>query len=146
MSKRLDVLKALKVLIGVAAAPAEVLGLTGDEAPPARVPPNGRIVVRAGDPGEPEIDLSPLAYNWSHRIPVEVCAVATADMTAEEALDAMLVKIGAAIGADRHLGGLCDWLEAAAPATEDISNDGVNPPRGADLIVTATYVTSSPLN
>lgn len=146
MSTRLDVLKALKTLIGVAVAPAEVLGLDGDEAPPARVSQNGRVIVRTGDPGEPEVDLSPLAYNWAHRIPVEVVALSGVGITPEEALDAMLVKIGSAIEGDRTLGGLCDWVEAAAPATEDISNDGVTPPRGADLVITATYVTTSPLN
>lgn len=146
MSKRLDVLKALKTLIAVAVAPADVLGLDGDEAAPARVPQGGGVVVRTGDPGEPEIDLSPLAYNWSHRIPIEVTAVAGMGITAEEALDALLVRIGAALALDPTLGGLCDWVEAAAPTTEDISNDGAAPPRGADLIITAIYVTSSPLN
>lgn len=146
MSKRLDVLKALKSLIAVAVAPAEVVGLDGDEAAPARVLQSGRVIVRSGDPGEPEVDLSPLAYNWSHRIPIELVAVAGMGVTAEEALDALLVRIGSALALDPTLGGLCDWVEAAAPATEDITNDGAAPPRGADLIITAIYVTSSPLN
>jgi hypothetical protein len=120
MSKKLDVLKALKLLTAVAVPKAEIVGLDGEEAAPARVPANGRIIIRTGDPGEPEIDLSPLAYNWSHRIPIEFVAVETPALTSEEALDDMLVRFGAAIAADRHLGGLCDWLGIDAPGSEDI--------------------------
>lgn len=146
MSKKLQILKALKLVIEVAVPKAEVVGLDGDEAAPARVPANGRIIIRTGDPGEPEIDLSPLAYNWSHRIPIEFVAVETATLTSEEALDDMLVRFGAAIAADRHLGGLCDWLGIAAPGSEDIYTDGAEPPRGAELVLTANYVTDSELS
>lgn len=146
MSKRLDVLKALKLLTAVAVPLAEVVALDGEEAAPARIPPNGRIVIRTGDPGEPEIDLSPLAYNWSHRIPIEFIAVETPTLTSEEALDAMLVRFGAAVAADRQLGGLCDWLGIAAPGTEDIYTEGAEPPRGAEIVLTATYVTDSELS
>jgi hypothetical protein len=146
MSKKLDILKAIKLLTAVAVPLAEVVGLDGDEAPPARVPAGGRIVVRTGEPGEPEIDLSPLAYNWSHRIPIEFTAVETATLTSEEALDAMLVRFGAAISANRQLGGLCDWLAITAPGTEDIFTEGALPPRGAELVLTASYVTNSELS
>ncbi len=146
MSKKLDVLKALKLLIAVAVPKAEVIGLDGEEAAPARVPANGRIIIRTGDPGEPEIDLSPLAYNWSHRIPIEFVAIETATLTSEEALDDMLVRFGAAIADDRQLGGLCDWLGIAAPGSEDIYTDGAEPPRGAELVLTANYVTDSELS
>jgi hypothetical protein len=146
MSKKLDVLKALKLLTAVAVPKAEVVGLDGEEAAPARVPANGRIIIRTGDPGDPEIDLSPLAYNWSHRIPIEFVAVETPTLSSEEALDDMLVRFGAAIAADRHLGGLCDWLGIAAPGSEDIYTDGAEPPRGAELVLTANYVTDSELS
>lgn len=146
MSKKLDVLKGLKLLAKAANPLAEVVGLDGDEAPPARVPANGRIVIRTGDPGEPEVDLSPMAYNWSHRIPIEFTAVQTATLTSEEALDAMLVRFGAAIAADRHLGGLCEWLSISAPGSEDIFTEGAEPPRGAELVLTANYVTNSELS
>lgn len=146
MSKKLDVLKALKLLTAVAVPLAEVIGLDGEEAAPARVPANGRIIIRTGEPGEAEIDLSPLAYNWSHRIPIEFTAVETATLTSEEALDAMLVRFGAAIAADRQLGGLCDWLGIAPPGSEDIYTDGAEPPRGAELVLTANYVTDSELS
>lgn len=146
MSKRLDVLKALKLLTAIAVPLAEVVGLDGGEAPPARIPAGGRIVVRTGDPGEPEVDLSPLTYNWTHRIPVEFTAIETPTLTSEEALDAMLVRFGAAIAADRQLGGLCDWVDLLAPATEDMFTDGARPPRGGEVMVVASYSTDSELS
>ncbi len=146
MSKKLDILKAIKLLAAVSSPQAEVVGLDGEEAPPARVGAGGRIVVRTGEPGEPEIDLSPLAYNWSHRIPIEFVALETVTLTSEEALDAMLVRFGAAIAANRHLGGLCAWLGITAPGSDDIYTEGAGPPRGAELVLTANYVTNSELS
>lgn len=145
MSHRLDVLKQIKRLIEAALPGAQVLGLDGEEAAPARVPDGGRVILRTGDPGEAEMDLSPLRYNYEHRIPIEVAAYKSAGRTAEEALDDMLMAIDAAIIADRFLGGLCTYLDAMAPGTEDIFAEGATPLRGADLLLIASYTTASPL-
>lgn len=147
MSKRLAVLAALKAMIRNALPQATVLGLDGHEAPPASVPRGGLVVIRTGDPGEPvEVTMGPLTYWWDHAIPIEVSAMRTSGSSSEQVLDVMLVAIGAAITADRTLGGLCDWVEPAAPATDDIYPEGGGlPPRGADLIITASYSTPSPL-
>ena len=139
MSTRLNVLNAVIAMTAAAVPAAEVVGLTDDEDIAARVGAGGRIVVRAGDPGEPEIDLSPLSYNWQHRIPLEVI------MGDELQLDAALVKIGLAIGADRQLGGLCEWLDVDAPATENVIIENADALRGAALTLTASYATSNPL-
>ena len=146
MSRRLDVLKALADLVRVALPGAKVVGLDDDAAAPQSIPASGMVIVRSGDPGDPDVDLSPLAYNWTHRIPLEVSSYASANVSSEEALDEMLTAIDAAIAADRTLGGLCDWVEPQAPLTEDIYTDGTEPPRGADLAVVATYTTATPLS
>lgn len=143
MSKRLDVLQALRRLIETALPGVEVLGLDGQEDAPARIGPLGRAVVRSGDPGDPEIDLSPLIYNYEHRIPIELTAYRTGALTNEQVVDQMAKNIGAEIQADRFLGGLVDYLDAVAPTTEAIAVDGAVPARGADLIVIATYSTTS---
>ena len=145
MSHRLDVLKALKNVIANALPGAQVMGLDGDEVAPQRVPDGGRVIVRTGDPGQPEVDLSPARYNYDHSIPIEIAAYKSAGRTAEEALDDMLMAIDAAILADRFLGGLCTYLDAMAPATDDIFTEGATPLRGADLMLVASYTTTSPL-
>lgn len=138
MSKRLDVLTAIASLITGALPAADVRDHQTDGAAPIRVGAHGLAVIRAGDPGDAAIDLSPLAYNWSHRIPVEIVA------SDEAALDAMVAAIGAAIEGDRQLGGLCDWLDATAPETEKLAADAATAQRSTELIVFAHYVTSSP--
>lgn len=146
MSKRLDVLLAVKRMIEQALPGARVLGLDGGEAPPAIVPATGMVVVRTGDLGEPEYTLSPLTYFYDHRIPIEVSALSSGSLTSEVVLDTMMMAIGAAVEADRTLGGLCEWLDTTSAGTEDIYPDGGGqPPRGGDFMIIASYSTSNPL-
>ncbi len=146
MSKRLDVLTAVKELIANALPRAKVLGLDGAEAAPATIPADGMVIVRTGDPGEPEYTLSPITYYYDHRIPIEVSTFATPGLTTEEALDVMLVAIGEGVGADRTLGGLCDWLDTTSAGTDDIyAEGGGQPPRGAEIMLIASYSTRNPL-
>ena len=56
--------------------------------------------------------LSPLRYHYQHRAEIEA-VVPGADRDA--AFDTLTASIGAALVADRTLGGLCDWVEAEAP-------------------------------
>lgn len=149
MSTRLEVLAALKALIQATLPGALVIGLDGEDAAPSRIPPDtGRVIVHAGDPGEPEVDLGPLTYWYEHRIPLEVAAYKSGGRTSEETLDDMLTAIGAAVEADRYLGGRCIWLEATAPATDDFTlpGEGGRPPRNADLMLVASYGAPGPLS
>jgi hypothetical protein len=147
VTKRLDVITGVKALAQATFPGIDVLGLEGEEAAPDRVPANGRIIVRAGDPGAPEIDLSPVMYNYSHEIPVEIEAYKTSDpdLTGEQVVDSIVARFSAAIEADRTLGGLVEYLDGYAPATGDIYVAGATPVRAADLVLIATYSTPHPL-
>lgn len=142
-SKREQVIDALVALIDAALPAAKV---ERNAAKPERIPPGGLVIVRDGDPGEPEVSLSPLTYLYSHRIQLEIAAYESATLTREQVLDAMLGAIGAAVMANRTLGGLCDWIEAEAPVTDDIEALGALPGRFADLAILAVYATTDPLN
>ena len=142
-SKRETVLAAVKSLVAAALPGAEV---KRNLAKAERIPPGGLVVIRDGDPGEPEVSLSPLTYLYSHRIPLEIAAYESATLTREEVLDGMLAAIGAAIIANRRLGGLVDWIEAEAPNSEDIETTGSQTGRFADVVIVATYATADPLN
>src|SRR5690606_2303289 len=78
-----------------------------DEVLPERIPPAGLIILRDGQPGEPEVTLSPLRYHYQHRAELEVVVQAVNDRAT--AFDSLIAAIGAALDADRTLGGLCDW-------------------------------------
>lgn len=141
-SKREQVIDAVKALI-VAALPLAEVKRNLDK--PERIPLGGLVIVRDGDPGEPEVLLSPLSYTYSHRIVLELAAYAVDPLTREQALDAMLSSIGAAVMADRTLGGLCLFLETEAPSSDNLETAGAASARWAEAAIVATYTTSNPL-
>lgn len=142
-SRREQVLGAIRALVASALPDAEV---KRNLAKPERVPPGGLAILRDGDPGEPEVTLSPLTYIYTHRIPIEVAAYETASEPREHVLDDMLAALGGAVASSRTLGGLCDFIEAEAPATEDVETTGARAVRWADVVVVAIYGTADPLN
>lgn len=142
-SKREQVLDAVKALVVAALPGADV---KRNLAKADRIPPGGLVIIRDGDPGEPEVMLSPLLYVYTHRIPVEVAAYETSSQPREQVLDEMLGAIGAAVAGDRTLGGLCDFIETEAPATDDIETAGARAGRWADAAIVAVYGTTDPLN
>lgn len=142
-SKREQVLDAIKSLLSSALPNADV---RRNLAKPERIPPGGLVVIRDGDPGEPEVMLSPLVYVYSHRIPIELAAYETSSQSPEQVLDEMLGAIGVAVSGDRTLGGLCDFIEAQAPSTDDVETAGARAGRWADAAIVAVYGTPDPLN
>lgn len=142
-SKREQVLDALKALLATALPSADV---KRNLAKPERIPPGGLVIVRDGDPGEPEVMLSPLIYVYTHRVPVEIAVHEQGSQPREKVLDTVLGAIGTAVASNRTLGGLCDFVEAEAPATDDIETTGAIAGRWADLAILVVYGTTDPLN
>ncbi len=109
---------------------------------PERVPAEGLLILRDGEPGEPEVTLSPLAYHYQHRAEIEaVVQGAERDTT----FDALTASIGAALAADRTLGGLCDWVEAEAPRPVDLPVEGAASLKAAVIPVVLYYTAADPL-
>ena len=121
MSKREDVLSALFTLLaGVGGATvARNMSL------PTRIPAAGLVILRDGTPGEPEVSLSPLTYHYDHEAVVEV--IVQGQATQDASFDAICVAIGLRLASNRTLGGLCDWLEGAAPDPTEIITEGGEP-------------------
>ena len=114
-----------------------------DEVLPERVPAAGLIILRDGQPGEPEVTLSPLRYHYQHRAELEV--VVQAPDGRASTFDTLIVAIGAAIEADRTLGGLCDWVEPEPPASVDLPIDGAAALKAAVITVVLHYTATGPL-
>lgn len=67
---------------------------------PERVPSEGLLMLRDGEPGDPEVTLSPLCYHYQHRAEIEaVVQGIDRDVT----FDTLCASIGAAIATDRTL-------------------------------------------
>lgn len=142
MTKQRQVLLAVKDLVGRALPGAKLRGFDGDTSKPGSIGAGGCVIGHPGEPGEPEVDLSPLSYTYQHQIFLEVAA---ADGAAGEPLDLMLLAIGDEIEADRFLGGLCSFLQAAAPDRMDRTTETVASTNWATVAVIAEYSCSTPL-
>jgi hypothetical protein len=136
-SSRETILTALHVRLS--ALPATALR---GEVLPERIPASGLLILRDGEPGQPEVTLSPLSYHYQHRAEIEAVGQ-SADRDA--AFDTLTAGIGAAIAADRTLGGLCDWVEAEAPRPVDLPVEGAASLKAAVILVVLHYSTSDPL-
>lgn len=136
-SGRETILSALHALLQTLPATA----LRGDVMP-ERVPAAGLLILRDGEPGEPEVTLSPLAYHYQHRAEIEV-VVQGADR--DTAFDTLTASIGTSVAADRTLGGLCDWMEAEAPRPVDLPVEGAASLKAAVIPVVLHYSTADPL-
>ena len=109
---------------------------------PERVPTAGLLILRDGEPGEPEVTLSPLAYHYRHRAEIEAVVQGA---SRDAAFDALCASVGASLAADRTLGGLCDWVEAEAPRPVDLPVEGAANLKAAVIPVILHYTTVDPL-
>ena len=114
-----------------------------DEVLPERIPAAGLIILRDGQPGEPEVTLSPLRYHYQHRAELEV--VVQAPNGRASAFDTLIAAIGTALETDRTLGGLCDWIEPEAPASVDLPIEGASALKAAIITVVLHFTTTGPL-
>jgi hypothetical protein len=138
VTQRETILTALAVLLRTI---PHVPVLRG-EVLPDRIPPAGLMILRDGEPGEPEVTLSPLTYHYRHRAEIEaVVQGANRDAT----FDALCASIGAVIAAGRTLEGLCDWVEAEAPQPVDLPVEGAASLKAAVIPVILHYSTTDPL-
>ena len=154
-TSRETILTALHTLLQTLTATA----LRGDVLP-ERMPALGLLILRDGEPGEPEVTLSPLRYHYQHRAEIE--AVVQGEVRSAQqmqgsggpfqgtndrdaAFDTLTASVGAAIIADRTLGGLCDWVEAEAPRPVDLPVEGAASLKAAVIPVVLHYTTADPL-
>jgi len=113
---------------------------------PDTVPVAGLVILRDGDPGEPEITLSPLLYTYDHRALVEVMVHGPTAGTRAGRLDALLCTIGDLLVADPTLGGAVEDIDVEAPDSQDMALPGAPTLKGALVTVILTYSTDHPLH
>ena len=141
-TKRETILQALFALLSGIAGPAV---LRNDNLP-ERIPAGGMIILRDGDPGEPEVLLSPPEYVYEHRADADVVVDAATPAARDVLFDSVMQAIGLSIAADRTLGGLCDYAETAAPVPVDLIVEGASGFKAATLPIILHYGTPDPLS
>jgi len=137
LSARETILTALYARLSMLPARA----LRGDVLP-ERIPAEGLLILRDGDPGEPEVTLSPLAYHYQHRAEIEAVVQG---VDRDVGFDILCASVGAALTEDRTLGGLCDWVEVEAPQPVDLPVDGGTSLKAALITIVLLYSTQNPL-
>lgn len=136
---RAAITEALAALIATAVPGAAISGFTGGPAKPERVSSVGAIWLVATDTPEPEVDLCPLTYNFEPEFDLAIAAPTSARVLE------MLAALGAAIQADRSLGGACEWLDADPGGFDEETMTGTDGHIEARVTVTAAYATTNPL-
>ncbi len=147
MSMRESAIAALHAILvsALASRSPEPVVLRG-ETIPQHLPPGGLVVLRDGETIEETPILSPLAWAIEHRAEVEVTVTGATPAARIALLDALLVDIGAAVTADRTLGGAVEWAQPGAPEFQDVEFEGAAAARAALLPVTLSFtVAGSPL-
>jgi hypothetical protein len=114
---------------------------------PEKIPDGGLVILRDGDPGEPEQALGGFgnAY-YQHAVEVEVYVEEGDAAARDAAFDALLQQIGAALEADPTLGGLAFGLTYGRPESTIEAVAGAPAIKTATLTVTVDYETDTPLS
>jgi hypothetical protein len=141
-TKRETILQALFTLLSGLAGPTVMRN--GNL--PERIPTGGLVILRDGEPGEPAVLLSPPEYVYEHRADADVLVDATTPVARDSIFDSIMQAIGAAVAADRTLGGLCDYAETAAPVPVDLIVEGAPGFKAATLPIILHYGTPDPLS
>jgi hypothetical protein len=113
---------------------------------PEKIPAGGLIVLRDGDPGEPEQALGGFACTYySHRVEIEIY-VQDGDAVARDiAFDTLIQGIGVALEADPTLGGLAFGMNYGRPSTDVEAVEGADAIKTGTLAVVVDYETDTPL-
>jgi hypothetical protein len=113
---------------------------------PEKIPDSGLIVVRDGDPGEPEQALGGFGSTYyQHAIEIEVYVEGGDPAARDAAFDALLQQIGVALEADPTLGGLAFGLTYRRPETSIEFVAGAPAIKTATLTISVDYESATSL-
>ncbi|GAB4530351.1 MAG: hypothetical protein Tsb0020_46900 [Haliangiales bacterium] len=141
MSRREEVLGAIATRLSALTGPT----VLRNAALPQTIPAGGLVILGDGDPGEPEVMLSPLAYLYTHAAEIDVIVRNHAPAARDAAFDALLTAVAGAVHADRTLGGLADWIEVMPAQPVELPIEGAEAVKAATLRVIVTYESADSL-
>jgi len=141
-SKTEQILEAIKALLE--AVPGAQAGR--NTVVPEKVPAGGLVVLRDGDPGEPEQALGGFggAY-YSHAIEIEVYVEEGDAAARDAAFDALVQGVGTALDADPTLGGLAFGMSFGRPEIDTEAVAGAPAIKTGTITLTVEYEADSPL-
>jgi hypothetical protein len=113
---------------------------------PEKIPDAGLIILRDGDPGEPEQALGGFGSTYyQHAVEIEAYVEEGDAAARDAAFDALLQQIGMALEGDPTFGGVAFGLTYGRPETSIEAVSGAPAIKSAMLSVTVDYETDTPL-
>ena len=113
---------------------------------PEKVPTGGLIILRDGDPGEPERPLGGFGSSYyQHAVEIELYVEDGNPAARDAAFDDLLQQIGAALEADPTLDGLAFGVSYGRPETSIEAVPGAPAIKAATLTVAVDYESDAPL-
>lgn len=113
---------------------------------PTKVPSEGLFILRDGEPGEPEVTLSPPRYHYQHRTEIEALVQHAEQAQRDQALDDLLSLLAQALDGQTSLGGLVDYLHIETPEFLSETVEGAPTIKAAVVPIILEYTTTNPLN
>ena len=139
-SKPEQVLEAIKaLLLTVPFAKVE-----RNTAVPEKISAGGLIVLRDGDPGEPDTALGGFGgVYYSHDVEIELYVEEGDAMARDAAFDTLVQAVGAVLETDPTLGGLAFGMTYGRPEVDTEAVAGAPAIKTGTIIVTVEYETTS---
>lgn len=145
-STRENALQALQVALAAAVAPTIVIRNEPRPQDISGLANTALVILRDGDPGVPEQTFGVVTYYWQHQAEVEILAQRNANDDRAAALDDLAVSIGAALDADKTLGGAVDHVIPGGVVVDHEQEEAGTLPYGTGLmIVELWFETTSPI-
>lgn len=108
-----------------------------------KIPRGGLVILRDGEPDDPETTMSPLTYHYEHVAELEILVQRTIGRDA--AFDALRLEIDGLICANRTAGG-ADWIEMQQGQSLDLQTEGASPIKAMSLPLILHFTTSTPIS
>ncbi len=140
-STRETALKALLVLLKTIPGP----DVTRNSPEPKKIPNAGWINLDDGDPGEPDVLLSPTLYEFDHEVEIQVIVKGVDPEKRDLAFDVILQAISAAILGDETLGGAVDYMSVTAMEFNTNDIEGAATIKAGLISLSLQYTSPSPL-
>jgi len=141
-SKPEQVLEAIKALL-MTVPNAKIERNT---AVPEKISAGGLIVLRDGDPGEPDTALGGFGgVYYSHDVEIELYVEEGDAMARDAAFDTLVQAVGTVLETDPTLGGLAFGMTYGRPEVDTEAVAGAPAIKTGTITVTVEYETDSPL-
>lgn len=102
------------------------------------------LAIRDGVTGEPEVSLSPPAYEYEHEAALVLSVVKIGADDADALFSSLVERIAGLIDADPTLGGAVDWARLGTLDTDEVDQEVLAGFKAAILPVRLLYTTTTP--